>query len=66
MKCNVGGMDRLERIFHGIAFILIALFLVSGVWRYILGGYGVIRLVTGIFAFCPAYVPLRYTSRGTE
>jgi hypothetical protein len=66
MQCNVGGFDRLERIVHGITFILIALFLVSGVWRYILGGYGVIRLLTGTFAFCPVYVPFRYTSRGTK
>ncbi len=65
MKCNVGGLDRLERIFHGIVFVLIAMFLVSGIWRYILGCYGVIRLITGIFAFCPAYIPLKYGTRRT-
>ncbi len=26
MKCNVGGTDRLERIFHGIVFLLVAVF----------------------------------------
>ncbi|MCK9418402.1 MAG: DUF2892 domain-containing protein [Nitrospirae bacterium] len=65
MKCNVGGTDRLERIFHGAAFILIAVFLVSGIWQYILGAYGLIRLLTGIFAFCPAYIPLKYSTKTT-
>jgi len=63
MICNVGGLDRLERIAHGIIFILIALLLVSGVWRYVLGTYGMIRLMTGVFAFCPVYIPLKYNTR---
>jgi hypothetical protein len=63
VKCNVGGADRLERIFHGVVFVLVAVFLVSGVWQYVLGAYGLIRLLTGVFAFCPAYVLLRYSSR---
>jgi hypothetical protein len=63
MKCNVGGKDRLERIFHGVVFILIGIFLVSGVWQYALSTYGLIRLLTGIFAFCPAYIPLKYSTK---
>ena len=66
MKCNVGGLDRGERIFHGAVFILIGLFLVSGVWQYVIGGYGVIRLLTGIFAFCPAYIFLNYSTRNKQ
>ncbi len=66
MKCNVGGLDRLERIFHGTVFLLIAVFLVSGVWQYILGAYGVIRLLTGVFAFCPAYIPLKYSPKAED
>ena len=62
MKCNVGGADRFERIFHGIVFLLISLFMVHGIWSYILGVYGAARLLTGIFAFCPVYIPLRYTT----
>jgi len=53
----------LERILHGTAFILIGLFLVSGVWQYILGIYGLIRLLTGVFAVCPVYIPFKYTTR---
>ena len=63
MNCNVGGMDRLERIFHGVAFILIAVFLVNGVWRAVLGAYGLIRLLTGIFAFCPGYIPFKHSTK---
>lgn len=66
MICNIGGADRLERIFHGVVFLLVALFLVDGMWRYILGGYGLIRLLTGVFAFCPAYIPLKYSTRKTK
>lgn len=63
VQCNVGGADRLERTFHGVAFIVIAVFLVNGAWQYVLGAYGLIRLLTGIFAFCPAYIPLKYSTR---
>lgn len=63
MNMNVGGFDRIERIFHGSAFILIGMFLVSGLWRYVLGVYGLIRLLTGIFAVCPGYIPFRFTTK---
>jgi hypothetical protein len=63
MKCNVGGWDRRERIFHGIVFLLLAAFLINGTWRYIIGIYGLIRLLTGVFAFCPVYIPLKYNTR---
>ena len=66
MTFNVGGTDRLERIFHGVVFMLIAVFLVNGVWHYVLGAYGLLRLLTGIFAFCPAYIPLKYSTKTKE
>jgi hypothetical protein len=66
MKCNVGGTDRAERIFHGVVFLLIAIVLVDEIWRYILGGYGLIRLLTGLFAFCPVYIPFKYTTWGSR
>lgn len=63
MKYNVGGLDRLERTFNGILFLLVAIFLVTGVWRYVLGIYGLGRALTGFFAFCPLYVPFKYSTR---
>ena len=62
MNMNVGGFDRMERIVHGSVFILIGIFLVSGVWQYLLGIYGLIRLFTGIFSVCPVYYPFKYTT----
>jgi len=63
MHCNVGGFDRLERIVHGTAFLLIAVFLISSGWRYVVGGYGLVRLLTGVFALCPVYIPFKHTTR---
>jgi hypothetical protein len=53
----------MERVFHGVVFMLLAAFLVNGVWRYVLGLYGLIRLLTGIFAFCPGYIPFKLSTK---
>jgi cytochrome b subunit of formate dehydrogenase len=60
MQINVDGFDRMERILHGTAFILIGIFLVPGVWLYVPGIYGLIWLLTGVFAVCPVYIPFKY------
>lgn len=55
MESNVGGVDRALRILLGLA--LIALALVGGkVWGWI----GVVPLFTGMFRFCPAYLPFGF------
>ncbi len=64
MERNVGGADRVERIVHGVVFLLLAIFLLSGVWRYVLGTYGLLRLAAGVFAFCPAYLPFGHRTCG--
>lgn len=53
MKANVGSIDRAIRILIGLALIAATLFGAIGAW----GWFGVISLVTGVFRFCPAYVP---------
>ena len=51
MKMNVGGFDRLFRIFGGAA-LLAWFFIASGpTWALI----GVVPLLTGMFNYCPAY-----------
>lgn len=61
MARNVGGTDRLERIFLAAAvFLLLAIFLLGGVRRSVFGAYGLLLLATGAFAFCPAYSPFGY------
>ena len=52
---NVGGVDRMLRIFFGA--ILIALALFSNHEYAIWGWIGVVPLATGIIRWCPAYLP---------
>lgn len=53
MKTNVGTIDRMIRILIGLGLIGATLFGVIGAW----GWLGVIPLATGVFRFCPAYLP---------
>jgi fatty acid desaturase len=53
MKANVGGIDRVLRVVVGLALIGMTLAGMIGVWGWI----GVVPLLTGIFGFCPAYMP---------
>ena len=52
MKANVGGIDRILRIFTGLLLIALAITNVVGLWGFIVGG---IVLATGVFRFCGAY-----------
>jgi len=58
MKKNMGSTDRIVRMIAGIAFILGALFLTTGVLDVILYVFGAIFIITSIIGFCPLYVPL--------
>jgi hypothetical protein len=53
MTANVGTVDRALRIVAGLALITAALMGWIGVWGWI----GVVPLATGLFRFCPAYLP---------
>lgn len=57
MKTNVGGTDRALRI--GLGILLLAWAVVGGpVWAWL----GVVPLATGLFRFCPAYVPFGFST----
>lgn len=60
MKCNVGSIDRLLRIVLGL---VIAIFgVVFDSWW---GLVGIVPLATGLFKFCPLYLPFKFnTSKG--
>jgi O-antigen ligase len=58
MKFNVGGADRIVRIVAGLALIALAATGTVGVWGWI----GVVPLLTGVFKFCPAYLPFGISS----
>ncbi|MES2942102.1 MAG: DUF2892 domain-containing protein [Pseudomonadota bacterium] len=53
MKPNVGTIDRVARIALGLALIAATLGDFIGVWGWI----GLVPLATGVFRFCPAYLP---------
>lgn len=53
MKHNVGTMDRILRIALGLVLIGASLLGHIGAWGWI----GLVPLATGIFRFCPAYLP---------
>lgn len=58
MLHNVGTIDRIVRIALGLALIAASLFGAIGAWGWI----GVIPLATGLFRFCPAYLPFNLST----
>lgn len=60
MKANVGGIDRIVRIVAGLA-ILSLVFILKDDTRWF-GLIGIVPLLTGIFRFCPAYLPFGMSS----
>ena len=58
MTANVGTVDRAIRIAFGLALIAATLMGWIGVW----GWLGVIPIATGVFQFCPAYLPFGLSS----
>jgi hypothetical protein len=57
-KTNVGGIDRILRIFAGLVLIGLALTGKVGVWGWI----GVVPLATGLLSTCPLYSILGFNS----
>ncbi|MEP7101045.1 MAG: DUF2892 domain-containing protein [Burkholderiales bacterium] len=53
MNHNVGTIDRILRIALGLVLIGASLLGYIGAWGWI----GLLPLATGIFRFCPAYLP---------
>lgn len=59
MKCNVGTVDRVVRIVAGTTIIGAGFYLQS--WW---GAVGVVPMLTGLFRWCPAYVPVGLSTVG--
>lgn len=53
MNANVGTLDRGVRIVVGVALIAATVAGAIGPW----GWLGVVPIATGLFRFCPAYLP---------
>lgn len=54
---NVGGLDRLLRLLVGVT--LLGCGIAFNTWW---GLIGIVPLTTGLFRFCPAYLPFRFTT----
>ena len=57
MKCNVGPVDRLLRIIIGL-LVAIAGVVFDSWW----GLVGLVPLATGLFKWCPLYVPFKIST----
>lgn len=53
MSANVGKIDRTIRFVCGLGLVAGTLSGVIGAW----GWLGLVPLATGLFGFCPAYLP---------
>lgn len=61
MRRNVGGLDRCVRLMVGCALLPLGLLVLGGLRGEISGlvvaVIGIVMLATGLFGFCPLYVP---------
>ncbi len=57
MKCNVGTVDRLLRIIVGLVIAILGVVFDS--W---LGLIGIVPIATGLFRFCPLYLPFKIST----
>jgi hypothetical protein len=60
MKCNVGKKDRWIRIIIGLLILVphYVYYAVTG-YYWVWANIGYIPLLTGIFRFCPLYIPFK-------
>lgn len=61
MKFNVGPIDRLIRVIVGLIIAILGVIFDSW-WGLI----GIIPLATGLFKFCPMYVPFKISTGKKE
>lgn len=67
MKKNMGTIDRIIRIILAIAIgILYFTGNISGLAAIILGIFAVAFILTSIIAFCPAYLPIKLSTRKAD
>jgi len=57
MKCNVGTIDRLIRIILGLVIAILGI-VFDSYWGII----GIVPLATGLFKWCPLYMPFKIST----
>ena len=63
MKSNIGMTDRIIRVIIGIAALLVALLVTSGVADIILYIFAAIMLITALAGICPLYMLLKFSTK---
>ena len=67
MKKNMGATDKSIRVLAAIVIaILYFTNVISGTLAVILGIIAIVFLITSLFSFCPAYVPLKMNTAKKE
>jgi len=64
MKANVGGIDKVVRIIVGLGLLSLIFFLEGNARWW--GLVGLLPLATGLFNFCPAYLPFGISTCETK
>jgi hypothetical protein len=63
---NVGGVDRIARAAAGAAALVLAITVLGALegnlWGVFVGVAGVVLIGTAAFRFCPAYLPIRFST----
>jgi hypothetical protein len=62
-QMNMSKVDRIVRAIVGIALLLLAIFLVTGVLQIIFWILAGILLVTALIGFCPAYKLFNFSTK---
>jgi len=63
LRKNMGSLDRIIRItFAAVVAVLYFNGTISGTLALILGILAVIFLFTSVFAFCPLYLPFKFST----
>ncbi len=64
MRCNVGGIDRTLRIIGGVLLVggnLFNYYVLNNPYQ-VWANFGWIPLLTGLFRFCPLYLPFKIST----
>jgi hypothetical protein len=55
MTANIGSIDRSLRIVLGLALLISAYDVLTGVWVWLAAAIGAVLMVTALVGICPAY-----------
>ena len=58
----MGSVDRIARAFIGVILAILAIWVVDGVWEFVLWVFTGIMLLTALIGHCPLYVPFKFTT----